>query len=34
MLSDGVNEVQADKDDADKVQVVDVSQLLLDSVKQ
>jgi Fe-S oxidoreductase len=34
MLSDGVNEVQSDKDDADKVQVVDVSQLLLDSVKQ
>ena len=33
LLSDGVNEVQANLDDADKVQVVDVSQLLLDSLK-
>jgi Fe-S oxidoreductase len=33
MLSDGVNEVQSDLEDSDKVQVVDVSQLLLNSIK-
>jgi Fe-S oxidoreductase len=33
MLSDGVNEAQADVDDDAKARVVDVSQLLLDSVK-
>jgi Fe-S oxidoreductase len=33
MISDGVAAVQSDKEQADQVKVVDVSQLLLESVK-
>jgi hypothetical protein len=33
MISDGVAAVQSDNEQADQVKVVDVSQLLLESVK-